>query len=65
MKIRFGELQFNKDEYAERVCDYVVAYACKGEISASGAVAMFEEMLSSDAVTDSTSFSCLAQVCSP
>ena len=50
----------NRDEYACRVCDYVVAYACKGEISATGAVELFKEIVESPNLSDNTSFQSLA-----
>ena len=38
---------FNKGDYVETLIDYCVAYACKGEISSTEAVAMFKEIMKS------------------
>jgi len=59
-EIRDNRSMLNRDEYACRVCDYVVAYACKGEISATGAVGLFKEILHSPNLSDNTSFQSLA-----
>jgi hypothetical protein len=37
----------NKDEYCERLIDYVVAYACKGEVSSTEAAEMFKQIIKS------------------
>ena len=44
----------NKDEYCERVCDYVVAYACKGEVSSTEAAEMFAQIIRSDKLDGTT-----------
>ena len=51
----------NKAEYCERLIDYVVGYACKGEISSTDASDMFRQIIQSDRIEDETPFSKLAQ----
>jgi len=48
----------NKDEYCERLIDYVVAYACKGEVSSTEATEMFKQIIKSD-LDESTPFNTL------
>ena len=59
-EIRKTRTYMDKDEYASRVSDYVVGYACKGEISATGAVDVFEKLLASENVAASSSFKSVA-----
>jgi len=50
----------NRSEYCERLIDYVVAYACKGEVSSTDAVQMFAQIAQS-ALCVTTSVATLAQ----
>lgn len=59
-EIRRKRRYFNKDEYVNRLVDYVVAYACKGEMSANDAVRLLRKLMDSD-LNESTSFRSLAQ----
>jgi len=50
----------NSDEYCERLIDYVVSYACKGEVSSTEALDMFKQICTSS-LDGSTPIASLAQ----
>ena len=50
----------NSDEYCSRLVDYVVSYACKGEVSSTEALDMFRQIANSS-LDGSTPLSTLAQ----
>jgi hypothetical protein len=48
-------------EYLERLIDYVVGYACKGEVSVKEAVGLFTTLMKGSEVSDSATMASLAQ----
>ena len=54
------KLVLDSDEYCERVIDYVVSYACKGEVSSTEAVEMFRQ-ITENSLDGSTPTATLAQ----
>ena len=51
---------FNGEILCDGLIDYVVAYACKGEVSSIDSVRLFKALISSD-LPPNTTFKCLAQ----
>jgi hypothetical protein len=56
-----GRKYLDSGEYLERLIDYVVGYACKGEVSVQEAVGLFSALMMGSEVSDSVTMASLAQ----
>ena len=60
-KLLKGRKYLDAGEYLERLIDYVVGYACKGEVSVKEAVGIFTALMKGTEVDDTASLQSVAQ----